>query len=98
VKHAIASGARHVAATAHAARVDDFAAGKGGEALRWGNTGGKEFERCRLKDLLGTPSQPVQVALLPPHTPHASRARVVLTKNDETLLRTTLEPPDVSAM
>jgi hypothetical protein len=23
--------------------------------------------------LLGTPSQPVQVALLPPHTPHASR-------------------------
>jgi hypothetical protein len=23
--------------------------------------------------LFGTPSQPVQVALLPPHTPHASR-------------------------
>jgi hypothetical protein len=23
--------------------------------------------------LLGTPSQPVHVALLPPHTPHASR-------------------------
>ena len=52
----------------------------------------------RTLRLLGTPSQPVQVELLPPHTPHASSKRLALTVNDDTLLRSVLVPPAVSAM
>ena len=97
MKHAVAAGAACVAAATDATRIDDSATERGLEGTRRERDCG--FKKRNIEgDLLGTPSQPVQVELFPPHTPHASSVRLALTVNEETLLRAVFAPPAVSAM
>ena len=106
VKHAVASGAGRVGSATNAANIYNFSAGEGllFEMKSNDNRGTKQNGIWETKSngigrhLLGTPSQPVQVALLPPHTPHASTTRLAFTVKATELLRITLESPAVSAM